>query len=127
MSVSRVHGSARDVGLAAADLSDSLFLFCVRNSSGLIALAGAGAEVDGVVYETNTAGRPVTYAMAGTGNIVKVIAGATVATGAKVMSDSAGKAITATATNAAVGKARKGGASGEVIEIVFNNVADVTA
>lgn len=127
MAVSKVHGADRDSGIAATDLSDSLYLFCVRNSSGLIALAGAGAEVDGVIYETSTAGRPVTFAMAGTGRIAKVVAGGTVATGAKVMSNSSGQAVTATATNAAVGKARKGGASGEVIEIVFNNVADVTA
>lgn len=124
MAVSKVHGHARDAGIAAADLSNSLFLFCVRNSSGQIALAGAGAEVDGVIYETAEAGRPVTFAMAGTGNIVKVTAGGTVATGAKVMSNASAQAVTATTGNAAVGKARRGGASGEVIEIVFNNVTD---
>lgn len=129
MAVSRVHGLARDAAIAAADLSDALYLFCVRNTSGQIALAGAGAEVAGVIYETNTAGRPVTFAMAGSGNnIVKVVAGAAVAANAKVMSNAQGRAVTATAGNAAVGVARNSvAAAGDILEIVFNNVSDVAA
>jgi hypothetical protein len=126
MAVSKVHGAQRDAAIAGVDLSNSLFRFCVKNASKEVVLSGAGAEVVGVIYETAPLGRPATFAMAGTGTIVKVEAGAAVAVNAKVMSNASGQAVTATAGNAAVGIARSSAAAaGDIIELYFNNVTDV--
>lgn len=126
MAVSKVHGAQRDAAIAGADLSNSLYRFCVKNTSKQVVLAGAGAEVVGVIYETAVAGRPATFALAGTGSIVKVEAGAAVAVNAKVMSNASGQAVTATSGNAAVGLARSSAAAaGDIIEVFMNNVTDV--
>lgn len=113
-------GFNRDAGIAAVDLSNALFRFVVRNSNGTIGLAGAGTVVDGVVVETAPAGQAVSFVMAGAGTIAKVEAAATLATGARVVSNASGQAVAASAATApAVGVVRKGGVSGNIIEIYF--------
>lgn len=120
MSTNKDSGFNRDAGIAGADLSNALFRFCTKASNGTINLAAAGAAVDGIIYETAPQGRPVTFVMAGAGTIAKVEAAATLATGARVVSDATGKAVAAAAATApAVGVVRNGGVSGDIIEIYF--------
>ena len=107
----------KDVAMAGADLSGALFKFVSLNSAGEFILpAASGNPVYGVVTEPATAGNPVTVDVLG---IVKVEAGATVATGAVVQTNAAGEAITAVAGTTPVGIARKGGADGEIIEVLM--------
>lgn len=120
MAVNKDSGYNRDSGIAAVDLSNALFRFCVRGSTGTIGLAAAGANVDGVIYETAPAGQAVTFVMAGAGTIAKVEAAATLATGARVVSNASGQAVAAAAATApAVGVVRKGGVAGNIIEVYF--------
>lgn len=125
MAVSKVHGAQRDAAISGVDLSDSLYRFCVKNASKQVVLPAAGAEVVGVIYGAGRLGRPTTFAMAGTGSIVKVEAGAAIAVNAKIMTNASGQAVTATTGNAAVGLARSSAAAaGDIIEMYFNNVTD---
>lgn len=118
MSVSKV--LMKDTLPSGADLTGALFKFVKINSSGQLVLPGtSGDQVYGVVSEVPAAaatGTPTTVDIAG---IVKVEAGATVATGANVMANAAGEAITATAGEAVAGIARKGGADGAIIEVLL--------
>lgn len=125
MSVSKVHGSARDSAIAGIDLSNALFTAVALSSTGTYVRPTLGGEIYGVVYETAAQGRPATVALAGSPNIVKWQAGAVIATGGKVSSNAAGLAIVAASGQAAVGVARKGGAVGDIIEVTMLNPADV--
>lgn len=122
MAVSKVHGHARDAAIAAVDLSNSLYLFVTKNTAGNLVLPTAQGSVVGVVYETNAINRPVTFAMAGTGSIVKVVAGAVLAVGAKVAPAADGRAIVA--TGAGVGEVRTAAAAAnDIVEIYFHPTA----
>lgn len=83
---------------AAGDLSSSQFLLGQINGSGQVAVVGTqGVRVDGVIMNKPTAqGQACELAV---GGMPKCIFGAAVTPGAEVMSNAAGKAITATATN----------------------------
>lgn len=120
MAVSKV--LLRDCLPAGADLSAGLFKFVSLNSSGqLILPAASGNPVYGVVSEnaaSSATGSPVTVDVVG---ITRVVAGATVATGARVMGNTSGAAITATTGLNVAGIARKGGASGEIIEVLLTH------
>ena len=120
MSVSKV--LLKDCLPAGADLTAGLFKFVSVNSSGQLVLPAAnGSPVYGVVSEnaaSSATGSPVTVDIIG---IVKVVAGATVATGARVMANTNGAAITATTGLNVAGIARKGGASGEIIEVLLTH------
>lgn len=120
MSTNKDSGFNRDAAIAQEDLSNALFRFCVKNSNGTLSLAAAGAVVSGIIYETAPAGRPATFVMAGAGTIAKVEAAATLATGARVVSNATGQAVAASAATApAVGVVRSGGVTGDIIEIYF--------
>ena len=102
---------------AGADLSSSVFTFVKGDSTaGQVVNGGAGGAAVGVLYEPAASGYDVGVAI---GGILTVYAGANVTVGAKVMSDSAGKAVTATATNQVLGIARTAGASGVLMEIYW--------
>lgn len=120
MAVSKV--ILKDNVPAGADLTGALFKFVQLNSSGQAILPGtAGNEVYGVVSEeakSSATGSPVTVDLAG---IVKVVAGGTVATGARVMANTSGQAVTATTGLNVAGIARKGGASGEILEVFLTH------
>lgn len=126
MSVSKV--LLKDSLPAGADLTGALFKFVKVNTSGQLVLPGtSGDQVYGVVSEvpaSSATGSATTVDIVG---IVKVEAGATVATGANVMANAAGEAITATAGEAVAGICRKGGDDGEIIEVLlvhnFNTAA----
>ena len=103
---------------AGADLSADQFTFVVVAADGQVdQVSSAGGEVDGVLLnDPAAAGRAATVAYAG---VVKVYAGGTVASGAKVQSDASGAAITAASGDLVVGKCVKGGAVGELIEVLL--------
>lgn len=119
MTTMRADSADFDAIVAGADLSSSLHLFCKINSSERLVLAGSGEDAVGVITEGNIEGRAATYQRAG---IAKVIAAGVVAAGAKVMSDSTGKATTATGAGVTVmGTARNGAAAaGELIAVVLD-------
>lgn len=87
---------------AASDLTtggtvNPQFLFVTVNSSGQIALTGAGALSDGVLQDKpNAQGVEGEVAILG---VTKVVTGAAVNAGDALMSNASGQAITATATN----------------------------
>jgi len=107
--------------VANADLSTHQFKFVDVNSSGKVILnVTAGAAVLGVLQDKpDAADKVATVVGTGGGQVSKVKAGATVASGALVMSDTAGLAITATGTNTAMGKALVGGAANELITVAL--------
>ena len=83
--------------------------------------ASAQGNVDGISGETvATVGRDFPLIVAD-GGLSKIEAGATVAVGDLVATDTVGRAIThvAAVDNVAVGRARTGGAIGEIISIQF--------
>lgn len=96
---------------AAADLRTHQFKLISVDSAGAAALCGAGLAGAFIVGNAPNTGEPAELYDHG---FMKVILGATVAAGAKVMSDATGRAITATATNHVVGICIQGGAVGEV-------------
>lgn len=103
---------------AGVDLSAGLFKFVSINSSGqLILPTTTGNPVYGVVSEnapSSSTGVPVTVDIVG---LTKVVAGATVAAGSRVMSNTSGQAVPVTTGLNAAGVARSGGAAGEVITV----------
>ena len=118
MSVSKV--LMQDCLPSGADLTGALFKFVSLNSSGQLVLpASNGASVYGVVSEVPAAaaaGNPTTVDVLG---IVKVQAGGTVATGARVMANTSGLAVAATTGLNVAGIARKGGTSGQILEVLL--------
>ena len=104
---------------ANADLSSSQYLFAVV-TSGNAAVAGSGVDVAGVICNKPTSGKATEIQVNG---IAKVKAGAAFSVGAKLMSNGSGQAITATATNKAVGIALK--AAGGANEIVSVELKDL--
>jgi hypothetical protein len=112
--------------VASADLSASQFLFMNISSTGAALNTTAGAMVDGVLQNKPDAlNKPATVAYSG---VSKVIAGAAVAKGARVMSNTAGKAITGTATNIGVGRALEAAsADGDAIAVLLDTKGDTLA
>lgn len=104
--------------VAGADLSSSQFLFAVANSSGtFIVNTTAGGPVLGVIQDNPASGEAVNVAFSG---VTKVVAGAAVAAGARVMSSAAGKAVTATSTNNFRGVALEAAtADGDIITMLL--------
>lgn len=104
---------------ANADLSASQFCFVAVNSSGLLILpATAGDDAIGVLQNKPAAqGRAGEVALLNGSGRVKVVAGATLAPGAKVQSDTSGHAIAAATGDHVLGTVLVGGDSGELIEI----------
>lgn len=102
---------------ASADLSTHQFKFVELDGNGRLAVANASTDLPiGVLGN-----KPAALDAAGEVQIsgrVKVIAGATVAAGARVMSNGSGLAITAATTgNIVKGLALTGGAVNELIEV----------
>lgn len=105
---------------AGADLTAKQFCGVVCNSSGAAAAAGAAAFVVGILQNKPNTGQPATITY---GGVSKGLLGGTVAAGAKVTTDAAGKFVTATTGQAVAGTALVGGSSGEVVPILVNPVA----
>lgn len=104
--------------VAAADLSALQHRCMLIDSSGEVAQqTSGGGRVDGILQDKPDAqGKSASVVYAGTS---KVEAGATVTQGAKVMTDTVGRAVDWTTTNHAFGVALDGGAVGEKIEVLL--------
>lgn len=105
---------------AAADLTGKERYIAVQNTSNKWALAGANAaaQLKGVIHEGAIANRPVSVCIRG---LVKVIAGGTVASaGLSVTTDAAGKVVTATTGQNAIGTSYSAASSNVVFEIELN-------
>jgi hypothetical protein len=102
---------------AGADLSTKQFYFVSVASDGQIDPTGAGAIAQGVLQDAPAAaGRAALVAIAGK---VKVMCGAAVTKGGPVASTSSGTATNATTGNIILGTALETGASGRIIEMIF--------
>lgn len=79
---------------AGADLSAKQFYAVKLDSAAAVVLAGAGEAAIGILQNNPTSGQAATVAIAGRS---KMVAGAAVASGARVASNASGKGVTATA------------------------------
>lgn len=104
----------RDAAVAAANLSTSQHRFVKKDGTGKIALCGAGQLAAGILQDKPIAGKVGSYDVIG---ISKVIAGATVVDGTVGMSDAAGAAITATATNYGLVQFLENGVAGQLVRV----------
>jgi hypothetical protein len=108
-------------GNATADLTGKERYIVFLSTAGTWTLAGANAagQIKGVLHEGATAGRGVSVCVLGK---VKVIAGGTVASaGLSVTTDAAGKVVTATTGQNAIGTSYSAASSNVVFEIELNN------
>ena len=107
---------------ANTDLSAKQFYFVAINSSGYMAVAGAG-DADGVLQNKPSAQyHAASWAY---GGITKVVLGGTVAIGARVTSDSSGKCVTAGSGEITLGLCLVGGDSGDIGTILLQRGASV--
>ena len=105
--------------VASADLSAHQFKFVNISATGAALITTAGGIVDGVLQDKPSAlNRAASVAYSG---VSKVMAGAAVTQGARVMSNATGKAITATATNNISGTALEAAsADGNIIAVLLD-------
>lgn len=104
---------------AAADLTGNQWCAVTMNSSGLMAVATAGAMCDGILQNPDAAsGKQARYAWVGR---LKVKYGGTVAIGADLMVGTGGTLITATTGNVIVGKAQVAGTNGTIGRALWGN------
>jgi hypothetical protein len=105
---------------ASGDLSAQQFRGVVVDSNGQAAVAGAAAEIAGVLQNDPSAiDRAAQIVQTG---ITKMVAGAAVATGANVTTDASGRAITAIVTNPIVGVALDAAANAdEIISVLLTH------
>lgn len=102
---------------AGADLSADQFRIMTLSSGQVVRQTSSAGDSEGVLQNNPSAqGDAAEVAYAGQ---VKIVAGAAVAQDALVMSDTSGRAITATGSGVKLlGKARKAaGAAGELLEV----------
>lgn len=106
---------------AGSAISPYRFVVIAAGDSKYDHVAVAQADFDGISAEGVAADEDVFPMVVPDGCRAKVEAGATVAVGDLVASDNVGRAIVAvsTAGNYTAGKCVKGGAVGEIIEILF--------
>jgi hypothetical protein len=115
--------------IAAGDLSADQFKFMNIGASGAARNTVNGGFVDGVLQnDPSAAGRAATVAV---GGVSKVVAGAAVAAGAKVMSDATGRAVTAASVATSATKTANAETynfnPGDTMVIDVDNVGNATA
>ena len=108
-------------GVPAGDLSTKRYHFVKYDANGKIVAAAAGEAAIGVLEEPNKADQPAQVVAQG---FMFVVLGGTVAAGAPVMSDAAGKAVAATgatapAINHVLGVMHVGGVAGDIGTILL--------
>ena len=108
--------------IAGADYSDGSahYRFVVPTSTAktLVRASAAGANADGICQDEPSEGHASCIAI---GGVSKVIAGAAITAGAKIMSDDQGRAVTATSGNYVLGTAiNSAAAAGIVIPVLFS-------
>ena len=103
---------------AGGDLSAGQYRFVELAADAQVDIvASAGGDAVGVLQnDPSAAGRAATVAVMG---VSKVVAGATVAAGARLQSDANGAAIAALTGDIVLGRALTGGAAGDVIEVLL--------
>ncbi len=107
---------------AAADLSASQYCGVVINSSGLLALAGAG-DCDGVLQnKPAAAGRAANYCIGGR---TKVKAGGTINPGDEVTTDSTGRFVAAGSGEITCGVCVEGATVGLIGSVIFGKGATI--
>lgn len=104
--------------VAASDLSAKTYYLCKLNTSGKVALCGAGENALGAIINEPAANEAVSIGAIG---VYQVICGGTVTADDNLMSDANGKAVTQTGSNAVIGVALKSGVSGDIIPVFFAN------
>lgn len=105
--------------IANADLSASQYCFGTVNSSGKLAITGAGLAADGILQDKPAAAdRP---AQVGTtpGRISKMKAGAAITNGDNLTPDSTGRGVTATSGDVVGAKALEAASGANVIIAVL--------
>lgn len=111
--------AAADYSAIVGRVPTHQFKFVVINSSGQIALAGAGVRADGILENFPAANAMARYGR-GPG-VRKIKLGGTVAIGNQLTPNASGLAIAATTTGQYLhGKALRAGVSGDVIEMEFS-------
>lgn len=107
--------------IAGSAISPYRFVVFASGDSKYDHVAVAQGEADGISAEGGVGDTDVFPMVVPDGSKAKVEAGATVAVGDVVASDNVGRAIAAVsgAGNFTLGKCVKGGAVGEIIEILF--------
>jgi hypothetical protein len=102
---------------AGEDLSDAKWHFVTLQSDGQVDISGAGDSAVGVAMTNpDAAGKAVTVALWGR---VKVLAGGTIAAGAQVASNAAGRAIARAGGARGLGVALKGADNNEYVEVIL--------
>lgn len=91
MATEKFTGSQTDAALSDVDLRGKEFHAARYTATG-ITLAGAGANVAGIISEGKDVGL---HSSIKTGNILKAVAGGAIAAGARVASNAAGRFVTA--------------------------------
>lgn len=111
--------------IAGADLSAKQYRFGTIAADGQIDPTGAGVLADGVIQDDqSTVGGAVKLAIVG---VSKMEAGAVIARGALVMSDSVGRVVTATSAKQVCGKALKAAAAaGDYIPVLLKFSGEAT-
>lgn len=100
---------------AGADLSAKQYHAVVADSNGTLQAAGAGAHAIGLLQNKPASGQPGSFVFSG---VSKAAIGGTVAAGAKVAANAAGKLVTAATGNTVVGIALAGGVSGDIVPVL---------
>lgn len=101
---------------AVADLSTKQNLFIKISGDNGCDLCGAGGDAIGTLLNKPPSGGP---AEIGIGPRVPITLAATLAAGAEVMSDAAGKAVAWTTTNRSLGYLLEGGGNGDVVGMLM--------
>lgn len=104
---------------ASGDLSAAQYKLGTINSSGKVAVTGAGAAADGVIRNDPAAADRAVALLTGRGTVSKVVAGAAVSVGDQLESDSTGRVITRS-SGIRVGKAlAAAAAAGDIIPVLL--------
>lgn len=106
-----------DTFKAGADLSAEQYKLVKVTASNTVEVAGAGELAIGVLQDKPVADQGGNVTVIG---LTKVVAGGTIAAGAKVAANATGQAVVAAAGNEVLGIAQEAGVANDVIEILFN-------
>jgi hypothetical protein len=104
---------------ANAALTNKQYKLGLINSSGKVAaVASAGGDADGVIYDEPAAADRATQLAIG--DVVKARAGAAITAGAELAADADGDVVTATSTDIILGRAlESAAAAGDIIKVLF--------
>lgn len=106
-------------GVAGADLSAAQFHCVVVNSSGVVVLAGDGAQVDGVLQNDPASGEAATVWTSG--SVSKVVVGAGgLSTGDAASCDAVGEVNTAASGDFVIGRCLEGASAGNLATVLLN-------